>query len=39
MTYFKLKIFHINTEDTPSFLYPDMQKASAQPHLSSVGKP
>jgi transposase len=39
MTYFKLKIFQLNTEDTPSFLYPNMQKASAPPKLSSVGKP
>jgi transposase len=39
MTYFKLKIFQLNTEDTPSFLYPNMQKASSKSHLSSVGKP
>lgn len=29
MTYFKLKIFQLNTKDTPSFLYPYMQAASA----------
>lgn len=39
MTYFKLKIFQLNTEDTPSFLYPNMQMASAISRLSSVGKP
>ena len=39
MTYFKLKIFQLNTDDTPSFLYPHMQKASSQPTHSSVGNP
>jgi transposase len=39
LTYFKLKIFQLNTEDTPSFLYPNIHKASAQLNLSSVGKP
>jgi len=39
MTYFKLKIFQLNTEDTPSFLYPNMHKASPKSHLSSVGNP
>jgi transposase len=39
MTYFKLKIFQLNTKDSPSFLYPHMQKASTQPDHSSVGKP
>ena len=39
MAYFKLKIFQLNTEDSPSFLYPYMQKASIQTGHSSVGKP
>jgi transposase len=39
MTYFRLKIFQLNIEDTPSFLYPTMQKASIKSRLSSVGKP
>ena len=28
MTYFKLKIFQLNTQDSPSFLYPYKHKAS-----------
>jgi transposase len=39
MTYFKLKIFQLNTDDTPSFLYPYMRKASTKPTCSPVGKP
>lgn len=39
MAYFKLKIFQLNTEDTPSFLYDKMPKTSRQTHLSSVGNP
>jgi len=40
MTYFKLKIFQLNTRDTPSFLY--NRRASPAPsltRLSTVGKP
>lgn len=29
MAYFKLKIFQLNTKDTPSFLFPNMRPASA----------
>ncbi|MEW6514977.1 MAG: ISL3 family transposase [Pseudomonadota bacterium] len=39
MAYFKLKIFQLNTEDTPSFLYAKMPKASRQTQASAVGKP
>ena len=39
MAYFKLKIFQLNTEDTPSFLYTTMPKTSCQPRISSVGNP
>ena len=39
MEYFKLKIFQLNTEDTPSFLYPNMHPASSKPPISSVGNP
>lgn len=39
MEYFKLKIFQLNTEDTPSFLYIKMPEASRQTQTSAVGKP
>lgn len=39
MAYFKLKIFQLNTEDTPSFLYTKMPKASHQTPAPAVGKP
>lgn len=39
MEYFKLKIFQLNTEDTPSFLYTKMPKTSSQAQISTVGKP
>jgi len=39
MQYFKLKIFQLNTEDTPSFLYPNVPSHSAKTDLSSVGNP
>lgn len=39
MEYFKLKIFQLNTEDTPSFLYTKMPKGSCQPQISAVGNP
>lgn len=39
MAYFKLKIFQLNTEDSPSFLYPYMQKTSTKHDHSSVGNP
>ena len=39
MEYFKLKIFQLNTEDTPSFLYTKMPKTSCQPQISAVGNP
>jgi len=39
MAYFKLKIFQLNTDDTPSFLYPSMRKASSKFGNSSVGNP
>jgi transposase len=39
MAYFKLKIFQLNTEDTPSFLYTTMPKTSRQTRISSVGNP
>ena len=39
MEYFKLKIFQLNTEDTPSFLCTKMPKRSCQPRLSAVGNP
>ena len=39
MEYFKLKIFQLNTEDTPSFLYTAMPKSSRQTRVSTVGKP
>lgn len=35
MAYFKLKIFQLYTEDTPSFLYNRVPSA----RLSTVGKP
>ena len=38
MEYFKLKIFQLNTDDTPSFLYPYMRSASMKTGNSSVGK-
>lgn len=39
MEYFKLKIFQLNTKDSPSFLYNKMPKTSSPTHLSTVGKP
>ncbi len=39
MTHFKLKIFQLNTEDTPSFLYHAMPIASPPTRLTTVGKP
>ena len=39
MEYFKLKIFQLNTEDTPSFLYTKMPKRSCQPQNPAVGNP
>ncbi|MFO7541312.1 MAG: ISL3 family transposase [Thiobacillus sp.] len=39
MTYFKLKIFQLNTRDTPSFLYNRVSTAPSLKHLSTVGKP
>lgn len=39
MEYFKLKIFQLNTEDTPSFLYTKMPKTSCQAQVSAVGNP
>lgn len=39
MEYFKLKIFQLNTEDTPSFLYTEMPKTSCQAQISAVGNP
>ncbi len=39
MEYFKLKIFQINTKDTPSFLYATMPRTSCPPRISAVGNP
>lgn len=39
MEYFKLKIFQLNTDDTPSFLYTKMPKTSCQARMSAVGNP
>ncbi|MFA5626434.1 MAG: transposase [Thiohalomonadaceae bacterium] len=39
MTYFKLKIFQLNTKDTPSFLYNRASTAPSLTRLSTVGKP
>ena len=39
MEYFKLKIFQLNTDDTPSFLYSAMPTASPSTRLPTVGKP
>jgi len=39
MTYFKLKIFQLNTKDTPSFLYNRVSTAPSLTRLSTVGKP
>jgi transposase len=39
MEYFKLKIFQLNTEDTPSFFYTKMPKTSCQARISAVGNP
>jgi hypothetical protein len=39
MAYLKLKIFQLNTEDTPSFLYNSMPSASSSARMSTVGKP
>lgn len=38
MAYLKLKIFQLNTEDTPSFLYTRMPDASRSRPMSTVGK-
>lgn len=38
MEYLKLKIFQLNTQDTPSFLYNRRPTASAPARLSTVGK-
>lgn len=38
MEYLKLKIFQLNTEDAPSFLYSRMPDPSRLRHLSTVGK-
>jgi len=39
MAYFKLKIFQLNTEDTPSFLYTKIPKQSFLHQISTVGNP
>ena len=39
MQYFKLKIFQLNIEDVPSFLYTTMPKTSRQAQISAVGNP
>jgi transposase len=39
MAYFKLKIFQLNTEDTPSFLYPSLPMSSTLPGMSTVRNP
>jgi len=39
MEYLKLKIFQLNTKDTPSFLYQCMPIASPPARLATVGKP
>ena len=39
MEYLKLKIFQLNTQDTPSFLYRTMPTASSSARLSTVGNP
>jgi transposase len=39
MEYFKLKIFQLNTEDAPSFLFNRMPIASPSARLPTVGKP
>jgi transposase len=39
MEYFKLKIFQLNTRDTPSFLYNRASPATLLTRLSTVGKP
>jgi len=39
MTYFKLKIFQLNTRDTPSFLYNRAAPKPSLTRLSTVGKP
>lgn len=39
MNYFKLKIFHLNTENTPSFLYKTKPMALRQTEMFTVGKP
>jgi hypothetical protein len=36
MAYFKLKIFQLNTEETPSFLYPYMLKTAGQKNPAIV---
>jgi hypothetical protein len=39
MEYLKLKILQLNTEDTPSFLFNRMPKASHSAGISTVGNP
>lgn len=39
LTYFKLKIFQLNTEDTPSFLYNKKPMALYKTEMCTVGKP
>jgi Transposase and inactivated derivatives len=39
MQYLKLKIFQLNTEDTPSLLYDRVPSASSSARLSTVGNP
>lgn len=39
MQYLKLKIFQLNTEDTPSFLYHRATSVSAGSNIFTVGKP
>ena len=39
LTYFKLKIFQLNTEDTPSFLYNKKPMALSKTEMCTVGKP
>lgn len=39
MTYLKLKIFQLNTDDAPSFLHPRLPAASRSRSLTTVGNP
>lgn len=39
MTYLKLKIFQLNTEDAPSFLYPASPASPPKAAISTVGNP